>query len=135
MFIDGFAVSGYRSFGGQIQRIGPCSKINLFIGQNNSGKSNVLLFLANHYRDAVMAVRGIGGLKLEPIDHHIGEEFGKLTLAFALNPEGENCRALLERYEEKFATDTRLSMLAERVLRSESLTQGTGVAWFSYEAS
>jgi hypothetical protein len=135
MFIDGFAVSGYRSFGGQIQRIGPCSKINLFIGQNNSGKSNVLLFLANHYRDAVMAVRGIGGLKLEPIDRHIGEEFGKLTLAFALNPEGENCRALLERYEEKFATDTRLSMLAERVLRSESLTQGTGVAWFSYEAS
>jgi hypothetical protein len=134
MFIDGFAVSGYRSFGGQVQRIGPCSKINLFIGQNNSGKSNILLFLANHYWNAVMAVRGAGGLRLEPIDRHIGEEFGELTLAFALNPEGERCTALLERYAQKPHAHPRLLELVRPVLRSETLTQGTGVAWFPYEA-
>jgi predicted ATPase len=134
MFIDGFAISGYRSFGGQIQRIGPCSKINLFIGQNNSGKSNILLFLANHYRNAVMAVRGAGGLRLEPIDRHIGEEFGKLTLAFALNPEGERCTALLERHAQKPHAHPRLLELVRPVLRSETLTQGTGVTWFPYEA-
>jgi AAA15 family ATPase/GTPase len=45
MFIDGIGISGYRSFGQEVQRIGPFKKINLIIGQNNSGKSNVLRFL------------------------------------------------------------------------------------------
>ncbi len=136
MFIDGFVVSGYRSFGGQIQRIGPCSKINLFIGQNNAGKSNILLFLTNHYRNAVVAARGQrDSLKLEPIDRHIGEEFGKLTLAFAQNPDGENCKALFELCRKEFHADPRFAELAKLVLRSETLTQGTGVAWFSYEAT
>ena len=45
MFIDGFGISSYRSFGEELQLIGPCNKINFIIGQNNSGKSNVLRFL------------------------------------------------------------------------------------------
>jgi len=136
MFIDGFAISGYRSFGGQIQSIGPCSKINLVIGQNNAGKSNILLFLTNHYRNAVNAAhRRRDGLKLEPIDRHIGEEFGKLTLAFALGPDGENCKALFEGFGERFQANPGSVELAKLVLRSETLTHGTGLAWFSYEAT
>ena len=43
--IDGFSISGYRSFGpGQI-RIGDLSRLNVFIGKNNCGKSNILRFL------------------------------------------------------------------------------------------
>jgi predicted ATPase len=49
-FILGFGLAGYRSFGPQLQRIGPCRKINLLIGQNNSGKSNILRFIHDHYR-------------------------------------------------------------------------------------
>jgi AAA15 family ATPase/GTPase len=49
VFIDGIGLSGYRSFGSEHQLIGPFGKINLFIGQNNSGKSNILFFLKNHY--------------------------------------------------------------------------------------
>lgn len=49
LFICGFGFAGYRSFGPELQRIGPCRKINLIIGQNNSGKSNILRFLHDHY--------------------------------------------------------------------------------------
>jgi len=48
MYIDGIGISNYRSFG-DLQLIGPFSKINFLIGQNNSGKSNVLLFLHLYY--------------------------------------------------------------------------------------
>jgi hypothetical protein len=48
-YILGFGLSGYRSFGQQLQRIGPCSKINLLVGQNNCGKSNILRFVHDHY--------------------------------------------------------------------------------------
>jgi hypothetical protein len=48
-FIIGFGLAGYRSFGPGLQRIGPCRKINLLVGQNNSGKSNILRFIHDYY--------------------------------------------------------------------------------------
>lgn len=45
MFIDGFRISGYRSFGAYEQEIGELEKVNVFIGKNNSGKSNILRFV------------------------------------------------------------------------------------------
>ncbi len=50
-FIDGIAISNYRSFGPEIQKIGPCSKLNIIIGKNNCGKSNILRFLKEYYKD------------------------------------------------------------------------------------
>ena len=44
ILLEAFALGGYRSFG-EIQRFEKLAKINLLIGQNNSGKSNVLRFL------------------------------------------------------------------------------------------
>lgn len=40
--IDGFGISGYRSFGTTAQFIAPLSKLNIFVGANNSGKSNII---------------------------------------------------------------------------------------------
>ncbi len=40
--IDGISIAGYRSFGADEVKIGDLSQINVFIGKNNSGKSNVL---------------------------------------------------------------------------------------------
>jgi len=53
IFIDGIGLSGYRSFGDEVQRIGPFAKINLFIRKNNSGKSNISLFLKKHYTETI----------------------------------------------------------------------------------
>jgi hypothetical protein len=43
--IDGFSISGYRSFGPDEVRIDGLSRINVFIGKNNCGKSNILKFV------------------------------------------------------------------------------------------
>ncbi len=56
-FIEGFSISGYRSFGDEVQRIAPLDKVNLFIGQNNSGKSNILLFVSQHYSKIFNALK------------------------------------------------------------------------------
>ena len=48
VFLDGFALAGYRSFGPELQRIAPFRKINLFVGPNNTGKSNILRFVHQH---------------------------------------------------------------------------------------
>jgi hypothetical protein len=47
--LNGFAFSGYRSFGGALAKIAPLKKINFVIGQNNSGKSNVINFINQQY--------------------------------------------------------------------------------------
>jgi hypothetical protein len=44
MKLDGFGIAGFRSFGEDIVKIRDLTKVNVFIGKNNSGKSNVLTF-------------------------------------------------------------------------------------------
>ncbi len=40
--LKGFGISGYRSFGPETQRLAPFERVNLLVGRNNVGKSNVL---------------------------------------------------------------------------------------------
>lgn len=47
--LHGIGIGGYRSFG-QLQRVGPLKKVNVFIGENNAGKSNILRFVHDHIR-------------------------------------------------------------------------------------
>ncbi len=78
MFIDGFAISMYRSFGPEVQLIGPLGKINVIVGQNNSGKLNILLFLKDHFRNSIQDIvtaqvpQGQNRFALAPIERHIG---------------------------------------------------------------
>lgn len=46
MFIHGIGIKNFRSFGSEMQYIGPLGKINILAGQNNAGKSNVLICLS-----------------------------------------------------------------------------------------
>ncbi|MCI5211696.1 MAG: hypothetical protein D3910_23605 [Candidatus Electrothrix sp. ATG2] len=52
IIIPNLAIAGYRSFGREPQYFDQFAKINLFIGQNNAGKSNVLRFLMELYQQA-----------------------------------------------------------------------------------
>ena len=47
--ICGFGIRNFRSFGDVTQFLGPFSKINIFIGENNSGKSNILRYINKVY--------------------------------------------------------------------------------------
>lgn len=65
--LKNFSLGGYRSFGEKIQRFEGLSKINLFVGQNNCGKSNVLRFLHEVYtRLASGSV-----VVFDQLDHHV----------------------------------------------------------------
>jgi hypothetical protein len=56
MFIEGIGFSGYRSFGPSMQYLGPCRKVNLFIGANNTGKYNTLRFLHDYCGGAIASI-------------------------------------------------------------------------------
>jgi predicted ATP-dependent endonuclease of OLD family len=65
--IKDLALSGYRSFGAKPQYFEGFKKINVFIGRNNSGKSNVLRFLTTIYPQ--MAVNK--SYPLDALDSHM----------------------------------------------------------------
>lgn len=50
LLLEGIKISGYRSFNEEVT-FENLSKINLIIGQNNSGKSNLLRFLTRHFKN------------------------------------------------------------------------------------
>lgn len=81
ILIPNLAIAGYRSFGKQPQYFERFAKVNIFIGQNNAGKSNVLRFLHEVYSVAA----GKSRLNFDSLVTHlpsqppillgIGEEF------------------------------------------------------------
>jgi len=75
IFIDGFALAGYRTFGPEPQLIAPLRKVNLFIGTNNSGKSNILRFLSTHYKGTIEHCRSAGSHPtFTGLDRHLGSQ-------------------------------------------------------------
>jgi hypothetical protein len=55
LLVGGFGVAGYRSIK-DLQFIGPMRKVTVLAGPNNTGKSNVLRFLRDHYSDTVVSL-------------------------------------------------------------------------------
>ncbi|MEG2266050.1 MAG: AAA family ATPase, partial [Acinetobacter sp.] len=79
--ISNIAIGGYRSFG-SIQYFSNFKKINLFIGRNNSGKSNILRFINNIYATRNSKEK----YKQDPIDRHFPNG-GDLIIGAACYPE------------------------------------------------
>lgn len=79
MFLDGFAVAGYRSFGPELQEFKNLRKINMFVGRNNSGKSNVLRF-AKHLSEIKL---GGAYTKFDRfLDYNLGTSSGSIQAGF-----------------------------------------------------
>ncbi|MGP1383607.1 MAG: AAA family ATPase [Thainema sp.] len=64
ILLEGFGFSGYRSFGNELVKIAPLRKINLVIGQNNIGKSNIINFLKRHYPFLILQAKNKDGSNL-----------------------------------------------------------------------
>lgn len=70
IIIRNLAIAGYRSFGREPQYFDKFDKINLLIGRNNAGKSNVLRFLCEVYPSAKKRDnKNIDPLSFHLIDH------------------------------------------------------------------
>ncbi len=124
MFIDGFGIAGYRSFGPELQKIGPCTQVNLLVGQNNSGKSNVLLFLTTLkklLRSEVARQTSV----LDELDLHIGKSSVSLRCKLGLSLSGSRMAKLLEGYSDK-----RARLLLRRLFRCPAFERDEEVAWF-----
>lgn len=62
IYLKGIGFSGFRSIGEKPIFLYPLKKINLIIGKNNSGKSNITLFLSQYLNNS--------NNKYEKIDYH-----------------------------------------------------------------
>jgi predicted ATPase len=133
MFIDGFGISQYRSFGPDLQRIGPLAKINLFIGQNNSGKSNILRFLNSHWASAK---GGQPQFNFDKLDRHIGNTTGEVRLEFAMKPRGRIYNSLMDGFRQNAGDDmNRAQDYIDKILQAPRLYDGTDLVWFPYEGT
>lgn len=134
MLIDGIALAGYRSIGSGLQKLGPLSKVNLLIGPNNSGKSNFLLFLATHYRNAVLSARGHSdALKLNHLDIHLGLPSAGITVGFAIARGSLTYQNTLQRLKANL--DARTTELLKQLIFAPPIAESGNVAWFLYQGS
>jgi hypothetical protein len=122
--IDGFSVGGYRSFG-QPQRIGPLSRVNVFIGPNNAGKSNILRFVAEHL-EWLSGAKGNSSpsSKLQrELDQHRGQPHPTVAgIGWAFNSTRIT--------EFRSRTQNRVALeLFDRLIRQPEISHETELVW------
>ncbi|MFI4911779.1 MAG: ATP-dependent nuclease [Sedimentisphaeraceae bacterium JB056] len=127
MFIDGVGISGYRSFGKNIQRIGPFKKVNFLIGKNNSGKSNILSFIREQYPKIVSGEP----CSLSQLDNHIGLE-AESAYEFGIEIGGKNIENLLKVLVKDDSMFEIIERLIRKILTSDFFRNKTELAWFPY---
>lgn len=126
----GFGVRGFRSFGPETQFIAPLEKVNLFVGKNNAGKSNVLRALseiANFCRD-----RSSKRLQ-SPLDLHRGQRQATPQFWFPVRTDEA---ALKEFTKRLFRQESDLQprwIDATRALLELSPSYSQGLAWFALD--
>src|SRR5687767_6608742 len=64
--LSGFGVSGYRSLSGPVQWIPLDAAVTVFLGGNNSGKSNVLRLLNQHMGPIFESLKVGGAIAFDP---------------------------------------------------------------------
>jgi hypothetical protein len=135
VFIDGIGIGNYRSFK-DIQLIGPFKKINLFVGQNNSGKSNIIQFLKNHYRSIAGLAQGDRGANkgFISLDKHIGDSTGVWSFAFGITLDGNIFKKLSEKYG-RLIQGTPLFSFIESVLRDEAVRRQSKIVWIIFNGN
>jgi hypothetical protein len=112
MFLNYFGIQGYRSFG-PLQLIGPCSKMNFLIGQNNAGKSNISLFLKHHYNEVVQSIRGNTKLSFKSIDYHVGKHTYDMMFVVGIAKGSQEYDSLVSTIINRVNVDSLLSQIFE----------------------
>jgi hypothetical protein len=131
LMFRGFGISGYRSFGPTPQFIAPLEKINIFVGKNNVGKSNVLRALP--WLTNIESGRG-GNSPLDPIrDFHRGsrEASPKWHLPLPLG-DAELSDALDDLVGAEDYQTQAIRRAVEEILRGLPTVNGE-FAWFTFD--
>lgn len=127
--IDGFGFSSYRSFGDNSQLIGPCSKINLLIGKNNSGKSNVLLFLNNYFNSLVGSYLTNKGYSFPEIDKHRGTETEKMEFFVGFKIGNKKLDSIITNLHQKNPASVKIF---NKMISSTCFNRNTDLFWIPF---
>lgn len=130
ILIPNLAIAGYRSFGRAPQLFERFAKVNIFIGQNNAGKSNVLRFLHEIYSQ----VSKSDAIKLESLARHlpdrpplllgIGEGFDATNPQRPTLPSTHRLVAGKEAHQKAMASSVLGKLLSEK-----ARIDGTALCW------
>lgn len=131
--VNAISVSGYRSFGTN-QYFEKFTKINLFIGQNNCGKSNILRLLHEVYSDMFAT---INPMKFDALDRHMpGPSLFTIGIPVSLRTEENGDFAeFFSQINPHFSPDGRnTSETCEvlKVFQEKAKNDGLKDAWFSF---
>jgi predicted ATP-dependent endonuclease of OLD family len=142
MYIEGLGFSGYRSFSGLQQNMGPFAKINFLIGQNNSGKSNIITFIQRYYPIAAAALntnRNAAAsfvLKFDALDKPLADQTPIFRVSFGLRIESEKYSRILNRAKEQAENNNVDFVLAKltQILESPPLLGEGRMVWFPFRS-
>ena len=130
MYIDGFGISNYRSFQ-ENQFFNDLDKINLFIGQNNSGKSNILYFIRDYYKSLLTIAIKNDSTKMGISDiPQIGSS-NIIQLSFALNNSNVN---YIKFYDNLKKQNEILPLILNELYSKFTKAFKTQCIWIEYEA-
>lgn len=137
MLLKGFGFSGYRSFGNELAKVSPLRKVNLIIGQNNVGKSNIVNFLNEQYSNFTGIARGqiiSGGQqkrKFEEIDKHISNKqiVHRIAFPLPLNEVDDFLTKKLPNPNQQFHRGHAKKVLTNAFLNDENCV------WFVYHSN
>lgn len=120
--LHSLSISGYRSFGKQPQRFSRFAKMNIVIGQNNVGKSNLLRFISEQ-----MARLPSGNLDPTSLDVPLTAAAG----TFGINVGA--ARPFAERVAEQlgFSPETTPYSALSRMFAAKA--DGQGDVWFDFD--
>lgn len=131
VIIPNLAVAGYRSFGKNPQLFEKFEKINLFIGRNNAGKSNIIRFLSEIYQNG----NDLRKLKIEALTYHLPD---KPPLIIGVAEEtirlGSNASTLsndhrLMKIKDDPIQKERIGRLIAKILDEKQRIDGTKLCW------
>jgi hypothetical protein len=128
------ALSGYRSFGATIARFPTLGKINILIGRNNSGKSNVIRFLCEAYPRSFIddSRHSLPKRGIDPLEaHQPGSPPLLIGMAESVIVDSDGCLMPGPLTRRLFADGRNhvASMTLARILQKKAALDGTTDAW------
>lgn len=139
MEFTGFSFAGYRSIGNELVKISPLSKINLIVGQNNTGKSNIINFLHRHYESIVDEIIKSSTTHFEnkfdlELDKHQPDKNIEPKVAFSLDLTGDEIKNLFNGHRGKEVSARSISLI-KTILTTPEFHHENGVSLMVYSAN
>lgn len=131
-YLGGIGIAGFKSFCAEPQYLRYCNKVNVIIGKNNSGKSNILSFLSRK-------LSALGAILQNPISEHdikfdeleycttLGENPIKISVGFLLGDEAFRVDKLANQLHPEGAD------FAQRIRKVLTIDESDHLTWLHLE--